>query len=55
MELSPQTWSALNVDGKLIAMAIGLSDQAKNIYQRQDFERIYKNSVSSNGILASNV
>jgi hypothetical protein len=42
MELSPQTWSALNVDGKLIAMAIGLSDQAKNINQRQDFERIYK-------------
>ena len=43
MELGPQTWSALNVDGKLIAMAIGLSNQAKNIYQREDFERIYKN------------
>lgn len=42
LEISPQNWSALNVDGKLMAMAIGLSDQANDIYRRGEFEKVYK-------------
>jgi len=46
LELSPQSWSALNVDGKLIAMAIGASDKATDIYTRKEFERIYNKACN---------
>lgn len=47
MELSPQTWSALNVDGKLIAVAIGASNQAKDIHQKEEFEKVYKKACAA--------
>jgi hypothetical protein len=46
LEVSPQTWSALNVDGKLIAMAIGASDQAEHILTEKDFEKVYNEACS---------
>ena len=46
MELGPQSWSALNVDGKLIAMAIGASDKAEEIITKEDFEKVYKTACA---------
>ena len=42
MEVSPQMWSALNIDGRLIAMAIGASTKARNDLTEEEFRKLYR-------------